>query len=199
MVKIKMKHHTVARVGKTEGKILEYLACNPSQLIYSIKKALRKDIKSVHGAVKNLKTKGYLTTTPTKSEKGVEYPGYKLDEKGLAYVLAYGKKELLFKALEKYEKDLGSFRDYQQLTSLIKPKTATKLLRMSGKTILQYGEEAWLPETPLMAAFGGLGNFTNNELNELIKAAKKVSSIKIALQKRAKIFYEYVFSDEETV
>ncbi len=196
MVKKRMKSHRIL-IGKTEAKILEYLAYNPNQLIEPLSKALKKDSKTIYTSTKNLLKKGYLTTRLTKSKKGVEYSGYRLNEKGLAYVMAYGKEELLFGALENYEKDLATFKDYQQLTSFLQPEIAIKILRLAGKAILQYGEKAWLPETPFMVAFSGLGRFTKSELMELKKVAKKVESIKLALQEKADEFYEYAYPNGE--
>jgi len=78
-------------LGNVETQILGSLTDKPDQLIQWVKKDLDKDYKTVHEAVKRLVTKGYVESAKTEvTEKGNTEKAYRLSEKGLAYVLAYG-------------------------------------------------------------------------------------------------------------
>jgi DNA-binding MarR family transcriptional regulator len=78
-------------LGNVEARILGQLYDKPDQLIQWVQKALGKDYKTVHEAVKRLAVKGYLESARTEvTERGNTERTYRLSEKGLAYVLAYG-------------------------------------------------------------------------------------------------------------
>lgn len=88
MVKNALKDHT-RDVGEIQLLILEHLAKHPDQLILPISKALRKDYSNVNKATHKLYEMGYLSSRPGKSKKGGEHETYRLNEKGLCYVLAF--------------------------------------------------------------------------------------------------------------
>jgi DNA-binding PadR family transcriptional regulator len=83
-----MPGHTL---GPLENQVLKHLFSNPRQFIQQVQRAVGKDYKSVYVAVKRLAEKGYVEAADEqKTSRGNIEKRWRLSEKGLAYVLAYG-------------------------------------------------------------------------------------------------------------
>lgn len=83
-----MENHTV--LGKLEKIILCHLATHPNSLKLQVKKELKRDYKSINISIASLIKKGLVEKgEKVTSEKGAKYPGYKISERGLYYMLAY--------------------------------------------------------------------------------------------------------------
>jgi len=182
-----------------EEKIISYLALTPDKNIQQIQRGLEiedRNYPSVYNAVLRLKKKEYVKAKKGKSEKNVEINFFKLTPLGIGATLAFGDETTLLEVFDNYEKDLSSFKVYKEFIKLLKPLTAKKLLRLVGKTILQYGENAWLPETIAIAASCGLLNFTKEEMREIKRASMKVESMKLAIQESATKLYKFAYPEE---
>ena len=88
------KYHTI---GRTQELILKYLFSHPDEFIQHIQEGIekisrtKKDYGQVYKAVKNLEKKGLVCCEIKKeTEKRKIENTYRLTEKGLAWVLAYG-------------------------------------------------------------------------------------------------------------
>jgi len=186
------------KLGKLEKQVLQLLAIQPKLHQQAIQRSLNKPdghYGAVLNACRNLEKKGFLKYEGSVSKKNVPEKLWFLTEKGIAYTLAYGEEKNLPKIIETYDKELPIFRDLEQIISLLSPKITTKLLRMCGKAILQYGEKAWAPETLYTIAWAGFGDLTKSEMNELRKAAFKNKVTKAGIQENAKEFYRQVFNE----
>lgn len=142
-----MKHQIMPRVGKTEAIILKYLAYNPDKLKKPISIAIKKDIHTVSDALDNLLTKGYLITRPTKSKKGVEYKGYRLSEKGIAFLLQLNNDIDVPKIFQNY--------GYKEFSETWKAWERTygkhftrRISKIAGLSFLATGKEAKLDDFP---------------------------------------------------
>jgi hypothetical protein len=109
--------------------------------------------------------------------------------------MAEGDENTLLEVVRKNEKEFPDYEDYDVIIRNVRPSTAIKLLRLAGKTILQYRTNAWLPQTIMMATTCNVGVFTPQELKQLGIAAKKAQSSRAMLQKAAKDFYDFAFSE----
>ena len=189
------EEYHMLRKKSVQHAVLEDLAKNPDSVIKPISKRKKKDYNNTYEALKKLEEQHFITKGEKKKTRGGLFPGYRLTEKGLAYVMVYGEERILHQALVKYEKHLPDYKEYLQLTNLISQKAMVKLLRLAGKATLDFGRvvkaEDWL-----ILIGSGWAKFTSSERREVRRAAHKVGSIRRGVQKAAKDLYEFAFPDE---
>lgn len=182
-------------IGALQLQILEHLAVNPNSLIKPTAIALQKDYRNVNDSFHLLEKRGLLTKgSKVLTSKQGEYDGYKLTRKGEAYVLAYGSENIILDAL-KTEEDLPTYKDFQQIMSLLDRKTAIKVLRLTGKLNLSSEKTASLP-LMMQLFLSGLFDFSQREVKSLWKAAKSVESSRELLLKTAEIIEKELRQNE---
>jgi hypothetical protein len=187
------------KLSKLESDVLNYVALNPSKNMQQIQRGIDvedKNYASVNKAVKRLKIEGYLQSKEGKSEKHVPVDFYSLSTFGLGFVLSEGSEDIILEAFKKNESASPNFQDYQLLIEQLKPSAAIKLLKITGKSIMQYGENAWLPQTIFIAANCNIDIFSPSELKQLKRAALKANSTKAMLKDAAKRFDNFLSSEE---
>jgi DNA-binding MarR family transcriptional regulator len=177
-----------------EQRIISYLALNPNKNRQQIQHALGiedKNYPTVSKAVIRLEKKGYLEKKEGKSEKSVLINFYRLNLLGLAYQLAYGDEKLILEVIENYEQEFPTYLDFQKFVKLLPQKTALKIIRIVGKSLLSYGLKAW-DLMPAITALNALTNesFTPAELKHFKIASKKVPGMKEDIKEKAKRLYE---------
>jgi DNA-binding PadR family transcriptional regulator len=189
-----------------EQKIVSYLAEHPNSNIQKIQRGLGKEDRnypSVYNAVLRLPKKGYVTSKKEKSKKAVIINVYRLTFRGFGWVMAHGNENLLLKAIEKQEDDHPSYNTLKELISYLKPSTAKKVLRMTGKLFFEYGEKASDLHLLSLMAYFSHGKFSKSQLRELRRAWKKVGALEKALQETAKTIHDFAFpkgdKEEESV
>jgi len=184
-------------LGKVQLKVLEYLAENPNSLIKPISRAISKDYKSTYGAVKTLKAKGYVTDASVKANnKGVGFPSYRLTEKGVAYLMRYGKPEISMKAFESYFKESPLFEMYSQLKTLVNQKIIIKLLKAAGEGTVKYGKAVWQINNLSKILLIFTSSLTPKESLQLKKATKKIPAFRKLIREAAYAVYKE-FSEEK--
>jgi len=187
------------KLTRLESDVLSFIALNPEKNAQQIQRGIDyedKNYTSVSKAAKRLRTEGYLQSKEGKSEKHVPVDFYRLSALGFGFILSEGSKDILLEASRKNESEFSNFKDYQLMLGHLKPSTAMKLLRIIGKSILQYGEDAWLPQTIFVAATSNIGVFSPSELSELKRVVMKVQSSREMLKDAARRFDKFISSEE---
>lgn len=125
--------------------ILEYIASNRNSLIQPIEKSTGKHYKVVFEAVKRLTDRGLLQIG--KEVKSCQ--GYELSKHGLAFLWAYSPNKNPIKASLRNYEDMTLENDNRNLAILerelekeIPDGLMFKVLRLTGFSILNYGEQA---------------------------------------------------------
>ena len=187
------------KLTRLESDVLSFIALNPEKNAQQIQRGIDyedKNYTSVSKAAKRLRTEGYLQSKEGKSEKHVPVDFYRLSALGFGFILSEGSKDILLEASRKNESEFSNFKDYQLMLGHLKPSTAMKLLRIIGKSIMQYGEDAWLPQTIFVVATSNIGVFSPSELSELKRVVMKVQSSREMLKDAARRFDNFLSSEE---
>lgn len=185
-------------IGKTEMLILEYLANHKDSLISPIKSGISKQYKVVHESTQRLVEKGLVELgKPIKSEKS-----YKLSFNGICFIMAYSQKiELVKRVTQNYESDyIGSpeYVTFLEIEKKINSAFLLKVKRITGKSALDNGIDAFNPETQLACAMAELykHNFTNSELREFKRAGREIPKVHNGLVRIAKNLNSYLEGSE---
>jgi hypothetical protein len=191
----KLKQQTAERIlekiplGKTQMKVLEYLAKNPNSLKKHIADGLDKDIKGVNDAVEALRSKGLVVIgEKVRTTQNTCYDGYRLSSQGVAFLLAYSKDDKAVKrAAEDYEHVLTP--DHKRLYSEIENELhdwqiTRKILRLFGHTYLLYGRVTF--DNSVKTALLSKGMFSSKEVKELSRVVPKFQALRDTLQSARK-------------
>lgn len=157
-------------LGNVEIQILGSLYDEPDQFIRSVKKGLGKDYKTVWEAVTRLVTKGYVESVKTEvTKRGNTEKVYRLSDKGLAYVLAYGIRNVK-NVKEPYEM-VQFIKPIKVIMNSVSPKVADRLVHKGFKLYLSILEEneKVTPEEILEYMAAALGSWTILHLDDLNK------------------------------
>jgi hypothetical protein len=173
--------------GNVEMQVLEYLAGQKESLIEPIQKSIHKQhYRPVFHAVKRLVKNGLL-------EKGKivkSHPSYKLSWTGVVFVLAYSKDDNVLKqTVRNYEEfmERETHHGYVELEKKLKPKTMLKLLRWTGRSVLNFGESAFDIDVQLSYLLAmrqtSPSIFTASEFRELKRVGLVINEVKDGVQR----------------
>jgi DNA-binding MarR family transcriptional regulator len=185
MVKTKMKYHTVkSSLGKTQLKVLEYLAKNPNSLIEPTATNLDNDYKSVRNAFLSLCEKGYVTKgEKVKTTMGATYEGYRLTPLGVAHLFAYSRNDnAVKKATTNYEDVLTPgmkniyFRIEKELNDWA---IMRKVLFLFGHSYILYGEVTL--DNAVKAGVLSKGLFSQEEIRKLSRITNRIEPLRNTL------------------
>lgn len=156
-----------------EEKIIEYLSVYPRRNALRIKQGLGEPYGkySILKALPQMTKKGWLTYTVGRGEKKVIVKFYRLSSLGIGIALAKNPPDKLLKTLECYEESIPEFQTLSQLARKLKPRTALKLLRVTGRNIMRDGAKEGQPNATILSAINGLEDLSKSELEDLVTAA----------------------------
>jgi len=194
-------------LGIIQKKALGRIARKPGENAHSVAKAIKKDYKNTHAALKALLSYGFLERFDVVENAKRTFCKYRLTIKGLAYILAYADElikieesnkpnprawteacSLRIKALES-NKHLREAAKMLEEVNFLKPHlleaTWQKILRLLGKYYLVYGQTdfSFLPNLVAVRGYAE-GKFTKQDIQAIKDACKKELLLKDIIRKR---------------